>query len=159
MPRLAYYYFLFLSTSCLAGSSSPDAAITRGGADVPLYEPISMPSTIAPGTSLPTLILDDRGVVEQPPGALPTKPTQVSPVMTMHIDGKPVLYTQKFSAIPDQWPTPASGSIGYGTLKKERTSTFDKRSEPTDITLLSLSRCRTNQCRARILKAVEKNAE
>ena len=28
----------------------------------------------------------------------------------------PIVYTQKFSSIPSQGPTPASGAIGMGTL-------------------------------------------
>ncbi|CAK1362452.1 uncharacterized protein RHO25_004044 [Cercospora beticola] len=36
----------------------------------------------------------------------------------------PVVFTQTFASVPDQWPAPKSGAIGYGTLHKE-----DKRAE------------------------------
>lgn len=37
--------------------------------------------------------------------------------------------TQTFAAVPDQWPTPASGEIGYGTLSKTKNNKRD--AEPT----------------------------
>lgn len=53
-----------------------------------------------------------------------TNPGQVSPVTTVQVFSVvagvtkqvPVLYSQKFSSIPSQGPTPAKGEIGLGTL-------------------------------------------
>ncbi|PPJ50399.1 hypothetical protein CBER1_06973 [Cercospora berteroae] len=38
----------------------------------------------------------------------------------------PVVFTQTFASVPDQWPAPKSGAIGYGTLHEE-----EKRAETT----------------------------
>ncbi|KAF2767698.1 hypothetical protein EJ03DRAFT_337415 [Teratosphaeria nubilosa] len=34
-----------------------------------------------------------------------------------------VIYTQTFAAVPDQWPMPGQGVIGYGTLTEDSTPT------------------------------------
>lgn len=39
--------------------------------------------------------------------------------MTVYVNGKQAVYTQKFSDVPDQWPTPEVGTIGLGTLAGE----------------------------------------
>jgi hypothetical protein len=60
---------------------------------------------------------------------------QVSPVTTYmeNIKGvqQPVVYTQTFPAIPDQWPSPAAGSIGLGTIVGTVGAVRSKRAEPT----------------------------
>lgn len=45
--------------------------------------------------------------------------TQMSPVTTYGPDrGWPlVVYSQKFSDVPDQWPSPSAGTIGLGTIQ------------------------------------------
>lgn len=43
-------------------------------------------------------------------------PTQVSTVTTIYLHGVPVVYTQRFSAVPSQGPSASSGKIGLGTL-------------------------------------------
>lgn len=43
---------------------------------------------------------------------------------------KPFTVTQTFAKVPDQWPTPASGVIGYGTLTK-RDEKEKREAEPT----------------------------
>ncbi|KAI1907986.1 hypothetical protein LOZ39_002904 [Ophidiomyces ophidiicola] len=61
--------------------------------------------------------IQQREVIKAPPAAQPTAHTQVSPVMTLTIGGKVVLYTQLFSEVPDQWPAPMPGTVGLGTLQ------------------------------------------
>ncbi|KAI5368019.1 Putative protein Kre1 [Septoria linicola] len=39
-----------------------------------------------------------------------------------------VVYTQTFASVVDQWPSPKSGEIGYGTLQKDK-----RDAEPTPI--------------------------
>ncbi|WEW61259.1 hypothetical protein PRK78_006749 [Emydomyces testavorans] len=103
---------------------------------------------------LPTPTLLAREIINAPPAAQPAVPTQVSPVMTLNIGGKPVLYTQKFSAVPDQWPTPEAGTIGLGTLQGEigKTKTISKRGEEAVETgavgrrSLNRLRCKTLEC-------------
>lgn len=41
---------------------------------------------------------------------------------------KAVVVTQTFAKVPDQWPAPASGAIGYGTLTEEKNK---REAEPT----------------------------
>lgn len=43
----------------------------------------------------------------------------------------PVVYTQTFAAVPDQWASPIAGAIGYGTLSKSKR---DIAPEPTSNT-------------------------
>ena len=45
-----------------------------------------------------------------------TQAVQVSPITTVFIGSVQVVYTQLFSAVPDQGPSPVAGSIGMGTL-------------------------------------------
>jgi hypothetical protein len=45
-----------------------------------------------------------------------TVPTQVPTVTTFGLSGKQIVYTQLFSDVPEQWPTPSSGKIGLGTI-------------------------------------------
>jgi hypothetical protein len=44
---------------------------------------------------------------------------------------QPVVYTQTFPAIPDQWPSPVAGSIGLGTIVGTVGAVRSKRAEPT----------------------------
>ncbi|EEP79955.1 predicted protein [Uncinocarpus reesii 1704] len=126
-----------------------------------LRNPAATPGSLSshsrpPPTRPPSL--SERGIVDAPPAAQPTKVTQMSPVMTINVDGKPVLYTQKFSPVPDQLPQPKKGAIGLGTLEGEigETSTIDKRApaetetsttngEPLRL-LARHSRCKTLEC-------------
>ncbi|MCJ1232636.1 hypothetical protein MMC14_000589 [Varicellaria rhodocarpa] len=45
-----------------------------------------------------------------------TQAVQVSPITTVFIGSVQVVYTQLFSAVPNQAPSPVAGSIGMGTL-------------------------------------------
>ena len=43
--------------------------------------------------------------------------SQVNPTSVTYVE---VIYTQTFAKVPDQWPSPGSGTIGLGTLTKEK---------------------------------------
>ncbi|KAF1827058.1 uncharacterized protein K489DRAFT_405807 [Dissoconium aciculare CBS 342.82] len=53
-------------------------------------------------------------------------PLQVPPVTTIFLPTSsglsatwlPNIYTQTFPPVPEQWPSPVAGEIGYGTLTK-----------------------------------------
>lgn len=56
-----------------------------------------------------------------------TAPTTAAPVVTTQylevaigstVTYKEFIVTQTFAAVPDQWPEPGVGTIGYGTLTK-----------------------------------------
>jgi hypothetical protein len=88
--------------------------------------------------------------------------------MTLDLGGQQVIYTQKFSAVPEQWPKPLPGRVGLGTLVGEigRTSTFGvtsrngKRSvqTPTSVPVVAMDalvrRCRTTECRRMLQEAL-----
>jgi hypothetical protein len=62
--------------------------------------------------------------------------TQQSPITTYYVNNAagaqvPVVYTQTFAPIPDQWPSPVAGTIGMGTIQGEIGVVKTKRSEPT----------------------------
>ncbi|KAL1956435.1 hypothetical protein VTO42DRAFT_7321 [Malbranchea cinnamomea] len=143
---------LAIILSVNAENFSPDSPV-RPTAAGPLDESSNPVLSPSPETPSPTpFVLDDRAVVDAPPGALHSDQTQQSPVMTINIDGKQIVYTQKFSAVPDQWPTPEPGTIGLGTLEGDvgKTSTLDKRGVPRETgipTSGQIARCRTWDCR------------
>lgn len=43
--------------------------------------------------------------------------SQVNPSSVTYVE---VIYTQSLAEVPDQYPSPGLGSIGYGTLRKEK---------------------------------------
>ena len=47
-----------------------------------------------------------------PPVAAPTQ----MPTVTPFPDAPGGIYTQLFSAVPEQWPAPSAGSVGLGTI-------------------------------------------
>ncbi|EXJ55633.1 hypothetical protein A1O7_08562 [Cladophialophora yegresii CBS 114405] len=60
------------------------------------------------------------------PDAQPTAVGQISPITTYYINSEvapgsfaqvPVVYTQTFPPVPDQWPSPVPGTIGLGTIQ------------------------------------------
>ena len=61
-----------------------------------------------------------------PAAVLPVNPDQISPVTTVEVDSYPpgggapvkipVLYTQTFALVPEQWEAAGVGSIGMGTI-------------------------------------------
>ncbi|CZT18948.1 uncharacterized protein RCC_04793 [Ramularia collo-cygni] len=63
-------------------------------------------------------------------------PTQAPAVTTIYMQVSvgttvtyaPIVVTQTFAKVPDQWPSPASGAIGYGTL----TQNHRREAEPSD---------------------------
>ncbi len=71
--------------------------------------------------------------------AVASNADQISPVTTYYInsmkDGSavqvPVVYTQTFVAVPDQWSSPTSGEIGLGTITGTIGVVKTKRSLPT----------------------------
>ncbi|KIW21060.1 hypothetical protein PV08_01639 [Exophiala spinifera] len=74
----------------------------------------------------PNMIPDlKRQVTGQGQAEAATALSQISPVTTYYansmVDGTavqvPVVYTQTFARIPDQWPLPTAGSIGLGTIQ------------------------------------------
>ncbi|EAS28319.3 uncharacterized protein CIMG_09523 [Coccidioides immitis RS] len=149
--------FLAIGSSIPLTSASPHAYELAPADRQPAllsFAPNQLPT---PGSSLSlsrpsatnSPVLDEREIVNAPPVAQPTKHSQMSPVMTVNIGGKPVLYTQKFSDVPDQWPQPKQGTIGLGSLKGKigQTKTIGKRS-PVETTTLNAKqfRCRTPEC-------------
>lgn len=144
------------STGILASAGASASSMTTETTFPQSTIPTSSSSITAasPRTTPTAAPIGERAVVDAPPSIQPATPTQVSPVMVVHVNGKPVLYTQKFSAVPDQWPKPSSGSIGLGTATK----TAGKRSEATDASSLKL-RCRTVECRDKVEKADRKERE
>lgn len=109
-------------------------------------------SAVNVAASPPLATLEDRARVDAPPSALPTEQTQRSPVMTITVDGEVVVYTQMFSAVPDQWPTPAIGKIGLGNLEGEvgGTGIVGRRGAPVETAAAGMEmvgRCRTWECR------------
>ncbi|KAK2882495.1 hypothetical protein FQN49_000294 [Arthroderma sp. PD_2] len=148
--------FSFLVTNALAAESS---ATTTRSRLAPTPDSTKPSREIYDGASpTPGIELKDRAVVDAPPDAPAMVPTQVSPIMTIYVDGKQVIYTQTFPPIPDQLPTPMVGKIGLGTLKGEigKTSTIQARSVPTDAPDSTFSRrCRTLECRKRSVQNVD----
>ncbi|KAF1815217.1 hypothetical protein P152DRAFT_471836 [Eremomyces bilateralis CBS 781.70] len=106
-----------------------DGAISSELADLPLPEPTVLELGVG---SLDRRSPDpepnpnpDPAVVDAPVTALPTAsqyPTETTDWLeTTLVNGQktwvPVVFTQTFAAVPDQWPGPAEGgSIGMGTL-------------------------------------------
>lgn len=74
--------------------------------------------------------LDLREIVDST-GATIADSDQTSPITTIWLNGVEVVYTQLFSAVPDQWSSAQSGAIGYGTLSTEASK--NKRAAATDV--------------------------
>ncbi|GIZ46948.1 hypothetical protein CKM354_001005100 [Cercospora kikuchii] len=74
--------------------------------------------------------LEPRAIIQQPDAepAISQAPSVTTIWMETTIGTSPtyvpVVFTQTFASVPDQWPAPKSGAIGYGTLHKD-----DKRAE------------------------------
>ncbi|PGH02004.1 hypothetical protein AJ79_07742 [Helicocarpus griseus UAMH5409] len=67
--------------------------------------------------------------------------------MTIYFDSKPALYTQLFSAVPDQWPGPARGEIGLGNMKREKVRRGEEKGVKGMFGPLAVGvRCRTVEC-------------
>lgn len=88
-----------------------------------------LPTPINPQPALPTTNpldahLELREIVNAPAAAQASDPTQVSPVTTLsqweQVNGVAqqvqVVYSQAFSAVPDQLSPPQAGVIGLGTI-------------------------------------------
>ena len=77
------------------------------------------------------------GAVSNPQAAQPNVVTQVSPITTLTLQsmGKPfnLVYTQTFPSTPDQWPMPAVGTIGLGTIQGQIGVPKSKRAEPMEV--------------------------
>lgn len=88
--------------------------------------------------------LKKRQVTGQGAPAAATEITQVSPITTYFVNSEvapgsfaqvPVVYTQTFPPIPDQWSSAVPGTIGLGTLTGTVGGVRTKRSEPTQMPL------------------------
>lgn len=124
--------------------------------DTEVWVPIATLDAITPdATPAPTPapefqilpVLDANFIPELKPrqaaGAAP-QVTQVSPITTYYINSLvgpgsfaqvPVVYTQLFVPIPDQWESPGVGTIGLGTIQGEIGVVKTKRSLPTQAPL------------------------
>jgi hypothetical protein len=69
--------------------------------------------------------LEAREIIQNPGAAPPSSATQANPTTTLwegttlangEVVTVPVTYIQTFAPIPNQWPSPSSGSIGLGSL-------------------------------------------
>ncbi|EXJ75045.1 uncharacterized protein A1O5_01741 [Cladophialophora psammophila CBS 110553] len=76
--------------------------------------------------------------------AAPTAINQISPITTYYINSEvavgvftqvPVVYTQTFAPIPDQWTSAGPGTIGLGTISGTVGQVRSKRSLPTQAPL------------------------
>lgn len=70
-----------------------------------------------------------RQVQQDPNAAASPEPSQAPIATTNWVETSlaggavtyvPEAYTQLFSPVPDQWPSPGVGTIGYGTLKQNK---------------------------------------
>ncbi|KAK5224685.1 hypothetical protein LTR99_004614 [Exophiala xenobiotica] len=93
----------------------------------------------------PNIIPDlKRQVTGQGTGVALTAIGQISPITTYYansmVDGTgvqvPVVYTQTFVPVPDQWPSPTAGAIGLGTIQGTVGVVKSKRSLPTQVALV-----------------------
>ncbi|KIX04467.1 uncharacterized protein Z518_05335 [Rhinocladiella mackenziei CBS 650.93] len=110
--------------------------------------PSPTPSPTADVNILPVLdanIIPDlkRQVTGQGAAAAATEISQISPITTYMVneyqDGTPVqvpvVYTQTFAPVPDQWPSATAGEIGLGTIQGTIGVVKTKRSLPTQAPL------------------------
>jgi hypothetical protein len=141
-PTSAFLIPALASTTALAStapastSASPTPILSFSENNAQLVEYWSPISTIthlaSPTTGADTdAYLDHdllrREIVTGAAAAQPTDPTQLSPITTVQLNQivngvaqqVEVVYTQLFSAVPDQGFAPASGSIGLGTIQGE----------------------------------------
>ncbi|KIW40102.1 uncharacterized protein PV06_07333 [Exophiala oligosperma] len=88
----------------------------------------------------PNMIPDlKRQVTGQGPAVAATALSQISPITTYYansmVDGSavqvPVVYTQTFAPVPDQWPSPTAGEIGLGTIQGTIGVVHSKRDLPS----------------------------
>lgn len=93
----------------------------------------------------PNIIPDlKRQVTGQGVGVAATAIGQISPITTYYAnsmkDGTavqvPVVYTQTFAPVPDQWPSATAGEIGLGTIQGTVGVVKSKRSLPTQVALV-----------------------
>lgn len=122
---------------------SPIATITR----------LASPTTKADPEADPEHDLLRREVVTGAAAAQPTAGGQVSPITTIQVNEivngvaqqVQVVYTQLFSAVPDQGFAPASGSIGLGTIQGQigvvkTARKRDAKPQPTEIADIKVER-------------------
>lgn len=114
-----------LSTSCLLAALSLASALADTAASPTMSSPSTTTPTASAITSSPALELRQVGLVN-PDAALTGVAgggavtnyeinSQVGPSSAEYV---PVVYTQKFAAVPDQWPSAKAGVIGLGDLAK-----------------------------------------
>ncbi|KAM5446430.1 hypothetical protein MaudCBS49596_006542 [Microsporum audouinii] len=147
-------YLLAASSLLFTSAFAADSAAMTLPEPLPTPDVAKQPSDINDESPLnPEPELKKRAIVDAPPDPVPKVPTQVSPVMTVWVQGVQVLYTQTFPPTPDPWPAPKSGEIGLGTLMGEigKTTTIKARSLPTDGPEAMFARqCRTLECRKNV---------
>jgi len=107
--------------------SEDDAQLVEYWSPISTITHLTSPTTGADTDAYLDHDLLRREVVTGAPAAQPTNPTQLSPITTVQVNQivngvaqqVEVVYTQLFSAVPDQGLAPASGSIGLGTIQGE----------------------------------------
>lgn len=137
---------LLSTTSAFAPvEQHPSIRPTRSISTIPNFLGELTPTITAIPDSLPILSdsydveLRKRQVTGQVPAGAATAITQVPPITSYVVHfvtggqyiAKTVGYTQLFSPVPDQWPSPSAGTIGLGTIQGAVGVVKTKRSEPT----------------------------
>jgi Killer toxin-resistance protein 1 len=163
LPALTFTAVL-ASTVPASSSASPTPIILHSD-NVQLVEywsPISTLTWLASPTNRADLQADlehdllRREVVTGAAPAQPTGGSQVSPITTIGLNEivngvaqqVQVVYTQLFSAVPDQGFAPASGSIGLGTIQGQigvvkTARKRDANPRPTEIAYANVERSQT----------------
>jgi hypothetical protein len=115
-----------MSALTVATLQPPETTIHASPASTPAS---SLPtSSDSPSDQSPEPELKPRQAqVTAPAAAIPDNPLQISPITTYEIDQVPpgggapvrvpVVYTQTFADVPDQWPAAGVGSIGMGSIQ------------------------------------------
>ncbi|KAL1987011.1 hypothetical protein VTN96DRAFT_5167 [Rasamsonia emersonii] len=122
--RILSSFLVFLaSTAAVAAEEVPSNA--EPGAVSTTGSSLVTPPPLPPQSNQDEGALEAREIVQNPGAAPATTATQMNPTTTIWQettlkDGEvvtaPVTYVQTFAKVPDQWPSPSSGSIGLGTL-------------------------------------------
>ena len=107
--------------------SENDAQLVEYWSPISTVTHLTSPTTDADTDAYLDHDLLRREVITGAAAPLPTDPTQISPITTFQVNQivngvaqqVEVVYTQLFSAVPDQGLAPASGSIGLGTIQGE----------------------------------------
>ena len=137
-----------------AHSLHPDInMITVTAPSILSIEPTTLPHSLEPSPASPTLsdpsptsnepikeLKVRQAQITAPAAALPVDPDQISPITTYEADSVPpgggaavkvpIVYTQTFAKVPDQWELPGVGSIGMGGIQGQIGVVKSKRFVP-----------------------------